>query len=310
MVMRSGTPSWAVTVTGASEPHPPARVANATRSSTTTVAARTGRACSRGVPVIGRKVAFRIRHDTQGQRPTLGLLHGFAQNRGCWGSLPEHLGDRYRVVAVDAPGHGDTSQTRADLDASADLAAAAIGRAVYLGYSMGGRVALHLALAHPELVDALVLISATAGLDTDTQRRARRADDERLAAHIEAIDVEQFLDEWLARPLFAGLDTSAQCRSERESNTAAGLASSLRLTGLGTQRPLWKNLPELTMPVLVVAGVNDPKFRDLARRLAQGIGSSATLAVIEEAGHTVHLEAPEAFHAVLDEWLDDSAPQT
>lgn len=209
------------------------------------------------------------------------------------------------MVAVDAPGHGSQAATSADLDGSADLAATAVGHGIYLGYSMGGRVALHLALAHRDLVTALVLVSATAGLDTDHERRARRSDDERLATHIEDVGVDQFLDEWLARPLFAGLDATTQHRSERQTNTAAGLAASLRLSGLGTQRPLWEHLAELTMPVLVVAGADDPKFSDLACRMAHDIGPSATLAVIDDAGHTVHLEASEAFAATLDGWLDE-----
>src|SRR5690606_23536537 len=114
----------------------------------------------------------------------------------------------------------------------------AAGPATYVGYSMGGRLALHLALARPDLVRRLVLIGATGGIDDEDDRAARRAADERLAAHLEQVGVATFVDEWLAQPLFAGLSPTAAARDERLANTAEGLASSLRLAGTGTQEPL------------------------------------------------------------------------
>jgi 2-succinyl-6-hydroxy-2,4-cyclohexadiene-1-carboxylate synthase len=174
---------------------------------------------------------------------------------------------------------------------------------------MGGRLCLHAALDHPGSVRGLVLISATGGLDDAREREARRAADEALADRIERIGVPAFLDEWLAQPLFAGLSPAAQGRAERLHNTAAGLASSLRLAGTGTQQPLWDRLRDLRVPTLVIAGALDPKFVALGERLATTI-PAADLAVIGGAGHTVHLEQPEAFLDVVLPWLarhDDSA---
>jgi 2-succinyl-6-hydroxy-2,4-cyclohexadiene-1-carboxylate synthase len=164
---------------------------------------------------------------------------------------------------------------------------------------MGGRIALHLALQTPRLVDALVLVGATAGIDDPVDRATRRESDEGLAALVERVGVDAFLDRWLAQPLFAGLDPAAAGREERLANPAGVLAAHLRRLGTGTQAPLWSRLAELEMPVLVVAGERDQKFTALGRRLVAGIGSNAELALVAGAGHACHLERPEGFAAAV-----------
>ena len=234
------------------------------------------------------------------------LLHGFGQNGRCWGRLGESLATLGEVAALDLPGHGAAGAVHADLWTTADLVAEPIAPeqpAAVVGYSMGGRIALHTALAHPERVGRLVLISATAGIDDDAEREARRASDNALATHIEAIGVDAFVEEWLALPLFAGLPADGRYVAERRTNSARGLASSLRLAGTGTQEPLWSRLGELTMPVLVIAGQDDTKFAALAERLAAGIGGHATLAIVGGAGHTVHLEQPQLTTDLISAWL-------
>ena len=84
----------------------------------------------------------------------------------------------------------------------------------------------------------------------------------------------------------------------------AGLADSLERAGTGSQAPSWHALAQLAMPVLVLAGADDAKFVALAQRLAEATGSNATLAVIDGAGHTAHLEQPERFLAAVRPWLD------
>lgn len=230
------------------------------------------------------------------------LVHGFTQTRRSWDPLVPALEAEHEVVALDAPGHGRAGEVEADLVDGAALLTAAGGRATYVGYSMGGRLCLHAALGDPAAVRGLVLVSATAGLDDVRERDARRAADDALADRIEAIGVPAFLDEWLNQPLFAGLDAASQGRADRLENTAAGLASSLRLAGTGTQAPLWDRLGEITVPVLVVVGALDAKFLPIGERLA-GALPRAELAVIEGAGHTVHLEQRERFLDVLLPWL-------
>ncbi len=239
--------------------------------------------------------------------PRLVLVHGFTQTGACWAPVVDRLAGRYEMVVVDAPGHGGSDGVRADLWTGGDLLAATGGRGVYVGYSMGGRLALHTALSRPALVEGLVLIGATAGIVDPDERARRRADDDVLAAHLEVVGVDRFVDEWLAGPLFDGLTPEVDCRSARRTNTVEGLASSLRLAGTGTQDDLWPRLAELSVPVLVVAGAHDARFAEVGRRLAAAIGDRATLAVVEGAGHSVHLERPDAFVAALVAWVDGQA---
>ena len=235
--------------------------------------------------------------------PRTVLVHGFTQTSACWSPIDDGLARDHEVVALDAPGHGSAAEVELDLVAGAAALAEAGGSGTYVGYSMGARFTLHAALARPDLVQRLVLISGTAGIDDDAERAGRRASDEALADHVLDVGVPAFLDEWLDLPLFAGLPPERAHRAAREANTAAGLASSLRLAGTGTQLPLWDRLPELAMPVLVVTGADDAKFTALGRRLVDGIGRNATLAVVEGAGHTVHLERPDPFLDVVVPWL-------
>ena len=231
------------------------------------------------------------------------LIHGFTQSAAAWGALAERLAATHEVVAVDAPGHGGAAAVRADLAAGADLIAGAGGRAAYVGYSMGGRYALHVALRHPRLVERLVLVSATAGISDPAERAARAAADEGIARRIERDGIVAFLEWWLDRPLFATLPREAAAVEARLGGTAEGLASSLRLAGTGRQEPLWDRLAELRMPVLVVAGELDETYLALGRRLVAAVGASARLAVIAGAGHACHLEQPDAWLAAVTPFL-------
>jgi 2-succinyl-6-hydroxy-2,4-cyclohexadiene-1-carboxylate synthase len=233
---------------------------------------------------------------------TIVLVHGFTQNRMCWGSILPALGRDHDVIAVDAPGHGQASDVRADLWQTSDLLATN-GRATFVGYSMGARMALHVALSHPDLVDGLALVSGTAGIEDPTERAARVERDEALARSLERDGLDAFLARWLEQPLFATLPPSARDDGARRANTVDGLASSLRLAGTGTQDPLWDRLDELTMPVLVVSGGLDERFTIAAHRMSDAIGANATLRVIADAGHACHREREPEFSAVLREWL-------
>jgi 2-succinyl-6-hydroxy-2,4-cyclohexadiene-1-carboxylate synthase len=242
----------------------------------------------------------------QPRRGRLVLVHGFTQTRSSWSTIARQLSDiGYEVVTTDAPGHGDAADLHVDLPAGATLLGNAGGRATYIGYSMGGRLALHLAVARPDLVERLVLISSTAGIDGAADRAIRRAEDDGRATEIERWGVAAFLEKWLALPLFANLPPEAAHVAARRENTAAGLASSLRLAGTGAQESLWSRLPSLPMPVLVVAGALDEKFTAIAKRMAALI-PDATLEVVAGAGHVVHLEQPDGFVRTLHWWLDAS----
>lgn len=244
------------------------------------------------------------RHADGAQRSPVVMVHGFTQTAGCIGPLAEALAAHRTVVLPDAPGHGTADAFAAlDCPSGADRLAGACGRGVWVGYSLGGRLALHVALAHPDEVDALVLIGATAGLADDAQRRARRATDHDRARHLEAVGVDQFVAEWLAADLFAALPGWARFTEERTANTVAGLAGSLRNAGTGAMHPLWDRLGQLEMPVLCLAGDRDPTYSTLAARIAGAIGTNARWALVPGAGHAAHLEQPETTTAVVSEFL-------
>lgn len=244
--------------------------------------------------------------ERSGSGPRLVLVHGFTQNGRCWGPFAERF-DGFEVLRIDAPGHGRSAHADADLPDAGRLVGDAGGPADYLGYSMGGRMCLHLALDRPDLVERLVLIGATAGLDTVEERSERIAADERLARRLDAEPLDTFLDDWLRLPLFAGIPDERNFRAERLTNDARSLAASLRNAGTGTQEPLWGRLGTLAMPVLLVAGERDTKFTALARRMANAIGTNATVASVTEAGHAVHLERPDATADVVLDWLERTA---
>jgi 2-succinyl-6-hydroxy-2,4-cyclohexadiene-1-carboxylate synthase len=234
------------------------------------------------------------------------LIHGFTQSAQSWGTIGATLAEEHTVIALDAPGHGQSAEVQADLPTGADFMARVGGEAAWVGYSMGGRYALHVALRHPGLVRRLVLVSATGGLDDPHDRAVRRQADEALAVKVETEGVPAFVAWWLQRPLFATLPPEAAALDSRLGGTAAGLAGSLRLAGTGTQEPLWPELARLEMPVLVVAGSEDRAYLGHGRRLAAGVGSNATLAVVPGAGHACHLERPDAFVEIIRAFLADS----
>ena len=243
--------------------------------------------------------------ERRGTGPTLVLVHGFTQTGRCWGPEAEALAADHEIVRVDAPGHGRSADIKVDLRTGGRLIADQGGEATYLGYSMGARFCLHIALTNPELVRGLVLLGATAGIEDADEREQRRQQDLATAARIDRDGLETFLDDWLAQPLFSGLPPERTFRQERLKNTVEGLQSSLELAGTGAQEPSWHQLHRLHMPVLVVAGSNDTKFAALADRLAAEIGANADFALVEDAGHAAHLEQPERFLAIVQPWLAD-----
>jgi 2-succinyl-6-hydroxy-2,4-cyclohexadiene-1-carboxylate synthase len=217
------------------------------------------------------------------------LLHGFT---GCATSFA-HLG--LDAVTPDLPGHGSAPPATSWEDALGDLEKLLDPKPVILGgYSMGARLALALALRRPEKIARLVLASGTAGIDDAAERAKRRADDEELSRFIETHDIAAFVDRWQRHEL-VGLES---LRSQRLKNDPAKLASALRHLGTGSQPSYWNALHEIRTPVIFMAGARDAKFAGIAARMQARVPRSE-LRVVEECGHVIHVEKPEAFTGAL-----------
>ena len=247
------------------------------------------------------------------------LLHGFSRDARMWSALASMLDTPSGILAVDLMGHGSSPSPAFELRPDAwtieynaerlfeALQRSGVGHCHLAGYSMGGRVAMHAALQHPERFYSLALISASPGIE-DAEERARRLDaDQRLADNLEKDGLEAFVEAWLRSPIFEGIRRLGPAavhaaRAERLRQSARGLAASLRGMGQGAQSPLWGSLRALTMPVLLVAGSHDEKYRaygDIMRTLIP----RARLEIITDAGHDVAAESPRALADAMNAFL-------
>ncbi len=245
------------------------------------------------------------------------LLHGFTGSVDNWLPLQRMLQPTRTTIAIDLLGHGKsdapTDPARYGMAASADdlrtlLAAVAPGPVDLLGYSMGGRLALYVALTQPTLVRRLILESASPGLADPAARAARVESDEALATRIERSGIAAFVERWEAIPLFASqrilpAATRVWLRNQRLQNRPRGLANSLRGMGTGVQPALWDRLSTLAVPTLLLTGALDTKFCAIAAEMA------TQLPIVEwqkvpAVGHTIHLEEPTAFQTAIRPFLD------
>ena len=259
---------------------------------------------------------LRLHLARSGSGPPLVLLHGFTGSSETWAPHRAALGERYTTFAVDLPGHGgsDTPNdpARYALDRFADdlidvLDALGAERAAMLGYSLGGRAALRFAIRHPGRVAALVLESTSPGLIDPVERTARVTSDAALADAIERDGVAAFVEQWERLPLWesqAALPDAirSHLREQRLANNSRGLANSLRGAGAGADRPVLDRLGAHAAPTLIVVGALDARYVALGWLMKSAM-LDARLAVVPGAGHTVHLEQPVAFLAILRRWL-------
>ena len=253
---------------------------------------------------------LRLSYFVEGDGPPVTLLHGFTQSGLSWREVISQMPPTWRWIVPDLRGHGETrvsGPAGCSMDAcTADLERLwdhlGVARTHLVGYSMGGRLALHVAAHRPERLWSLLTIGAHAGLDPDA-REGRRLGDEALAERIEKDGLEAFVDQWSALPLFAGLQRRgagylAHLRAERMKNHVAGLACSLRGMGAGVMEPVWDRLGAADFRCTFVAGQLDHGYVAAARRLAASVPQGRT-EIVPRAGHAVHQERPQAFARVL-----------
>lgn len=252
----------------------------------------------------------RLSYFVEGEGPPVTLLHGFTQSGSSWREVISHMPQSWTWIVPDLRGHGETriaGGARCAMDAcTSDLELLwdhlGVARTHLVGYSMGGRLALHVAAHRPTRLLSLLTIGAHAGLDEDA-REGRRQGDEALAERIEKDGLEAFVDHWSALPLFSGLQRrgaayAAHIRAERMKNHVAGLACSLRGMGAGVMEPVWDRLSAAEFPCTFVAGQLDHGYVASARRLAASVPQGRS-EIVPRAGHAVHQERPQAFARVL-----------
>lgn len=263
------------------------------------------------------RIAWAVTERGTGE-PLLLLLHGFTGAAASWDGHLDVFAAGRRVLAPDLPGHGATPATATPgamtVEATADALATLLADldaapADVLGYSMGARLALRLAVTRPDAVGRLVLESPSAGIVDPVDRAARRAADEDLAARIERDGIASFVTAWERTPVFASHaalapGVAARQRAIRLASDPRGLARSLRAAGQGAMEPLHDRLASVTAPTLVVAGALDRVGLPRAEAVAAGI-PGARLAVLGDAGHTPHLETPDAFRRLVLAFLED-----
>lgn len=235
---------------------------------------------------------------------TLVLLHGFGGTRHMWDRVAAELRpERYLPLALDLPGHGDRADEDAEITFDScvqSVLARSPDRFVLCGYSLGGRVALHVALAAPERVQRLVLVASSAGIEDDGERAQRRVADRRLADDLERIPFEEFIERWCAQPLFAAdpPEVGELAREDQRRNRPQALAAVLRGLGTGEMQPLCGRLGELELPVTVVVGERDAKFRALGERMVDRMPRAEI--VVIPGGHRLPLESPAELARMLD----------
>ncbi len=266
---------------------------------------------------------IKLNVDVKGQGLPIFMLHGFTGDTTTWHSLAGSLSEQYTTILVDLIGHGNSdapedpsrySMGRCVYDLLALADHLGIEEAVWIGYSMGGRVSLCLAVTAPERCRALVLEGASGGIEDDSARGTRVLSDEALARHIEEEGVGWFVDYWEAQALFAsqdrlGEEARGRLRSQRLGNRVNGIANSLRGMGTGAQATVYDRLPVFRKPVLFLAGEEDEKFVELSRRMSDLI-PKGRFELIRNAGHCSHLENPMVFEGLVREFLDSIDVET
>lgn len=242
------------------------------------------------------------------------FLHGFMGCASDWQPIISFLKNDHCCIAMDLPGHGKSVGVAQDLTWDFTFVANAVIETLVkmdavpcdlVGYSMGGRLALYLALTFPKYFRRVVLESASPGLRTPDERAKRQQTDQTLALRLENEPFSGFLDDWYRQPLFATLRNHSNFEllfRRRNQNQPKLLAKSLRELGTGVQPSLWDALPELKNPMVLLVGEKDVKFRAIAEQM-QSHNAQISIEIVQNTGHNIHAESPVVFANVVQRFL-------
>lgn len=237
-------------------------------------------------------------------KPGILMLHGFLGSGKDWQHHADRLRDGYACFMPDLPGHGASPAPRyisgafeTTCKSLAELAGKIHPGPLHLvGYSMGGRLALYLALHYPETFRSTVIVSSSAGLRTPEERVLRRKSDDRLAESL-IEDFSGFLDRWYGLPLFEQLKQHPlfpEILERRRKNNPEALAGALRQLGTGRQPSLWEKLAENRLPTAFFTGEKDTKYVEIGRQMVN-LCPCSELIIFPGCGHTLHIENRHLF---------------
>ncbi len=242
--------------------------------------------------------------------PSILFLHGFMGSGEDWMQIALRLQSSFCSILIDLPGHGNASSAAYDQSWGmqetsqaiiAELQRINVKHCYLVGYSMGGRIALHLTLNYPEFFKQTILESASPGLATAEEQKARIKKDATLARRLLKEDYSEFLEWWYQIPLFQGISEHSDypaMMERRLKNNPANLAKSLADIGTGSQPSLWEKLRDNSTPILLISGEKDMKFQVIAERMVHS-GRRISRTVIPGCGHNCHFEQPKAFCRIL-----------
>ena len=249
-------------------------------------------------------------------RSPLILLHGFTLSSRDWLPIFPVLKRHFQPLAIDIIGHGksDTPENPDKYSFQNGIAQITdlvqqlgITEAIWIGYSLGGRLLYGIATEHPGLTTHVIFESTTPGISSEKERMGRHQQDEQMARFIERHSMETFVDRWLAHPLFQtqkSLSESKQqfARDIRLENRPTGLANSLRGMGRGAMPSYWGKLTEIQAPTLLIAGDQDPEHVNTMNKVADLLPNART-ELVHEAGHNIHFERPDFFCEIIQHFL-------
>lgn len=249
-------------------------------------------------------------HQQKDDLPYLILLHGFMGSSESFDHLLEPLKKFCNPVTIDLLGHGQTEGSEmhyrfSSKEQTADivkLIAEQLKYPLFLhGYSMGGRLALQVALQRPDLFQGLVLESTTFGIENEQERQARQALDEQRADSILS-NFQQFIDDWKLLPLFNSRTEDQKAEDIQRAQNPYWMSNSLLGFGTGNMPYLKDHINKLQMPVQLLAGEHDQKFTNVMSAMNNRIDSSS-FKIFENANHRVHSDQPESFINTLMKFI-------
>ncbi len=246
------------------------------------------------------------------------FLHGFTGSAKDWDPFCSSLNSKYFPIAVDLPGHGNTTVSNKSDSFSTEaythiiqivLDHFKISKVILIGYSMGGRTALSFTIKNYEKVIGLILESSTAGIEDEKERAIRIETDRMLADKILTDGLDSFVNYWMDIPFFRSLKSLGEKEySElvmaKKQNSPQGLANSLLGFSTGKMSSLWSNLSSLTIPTLLIVGSLDRKYVRINKEMDELLPNS-NVEIMDDCGHNTHLENREEFLILVNNFLSN-----